>query len=297
MLVRATRLVIFALLLLASGLAAQTRVVVLGSGTPNADPDRSGPAVAVVVRDTAYLVDAGPGVVRRAAAAAKNGEPALKPTALTHLFVTHLHSDHTLGLPDLIFTPWVLGRKDAIEAYGPAGLRAMAANIERAWAKDIEVRTQGLEHANPSGYAIDVHEVQPGEIYHDANVTVTAFAVRHGSWDEALGYIFQTAHRRIVFSGDTSPAAAATIAQACDGCDLLFHEAYLPVRNNPAWAQYMAAFHTSAAALGDVATAAHPKLLVLYHQMFEGGTEAQLLAAVRAHYAGAVVSAHDLDVY
>ena len=85
-----------------------TRVVLLGTGTPNADPARSGPAVAVVVNDQAYLVDFGPGVVRRAAAAAERGIDALAPQRVNVAFLTHLHSDHTAGYPDLILTPWVL---------------------------------------------------------------------------------------------------------------------------------------------------------------------------------------------
>ncbi|MGH9258410.1 MAG: MBL fold metallo-hydrolase, partial [Acidimicrobiales bacterium] len=100
-----------------------TRAVLLGSGTPNADPDRSGPAVAIVVNGTAYLVDAGPGVVRRASAAERRGTPELAVKNLRIVFVTHLHSDHTAGLPDLIFTPWVLGRSPPLEVYGPAGIR------------------------------------------------------------------------------------------------------------------------------------------------------------------------------
>lgn len=282
-------------LVLSLALAAQTHVVMLGSGTPNADADRSGPAVAVVVNETAYLVDAGQGVFQRLAAAAKS-EPALRPVAVTHLFVTHLHSDHTLGLPALIFAPWVLGRKQPIAAYGPPGLQTMVNRIEQAWSEDIAIRVNGLEHANTTGYHVDVHEITPGVVYHDANVTVTAFAVHHGSWKYAYGYAFQTADRRIVFSGDTSPVAA--VAQACDGCDLLFHEAYFSAGNaSPAWRKYLAQFHTSGTELGAIATAAHPKLLVLYHWMTEGGTEAQLLTEVRAHYQGAVVASHDLDVY
>ena len=81
------------------------RVVILGTGTPNADPERSGPSVAVVVGDEAYLFDAGPGIVRRAAAAKKESIEALDSPNLKRVFLTHLHSDHTLGLPDLIFSP------------------------------------------------------------------------------------------------------------------------------------------------------------------------------------------------
>src|SRR5438045_1453486 len=97
---------------------AQTKVVMLGSGTPNADPDRSGPAVAIVVNGESYLVDAGPGVVRRAALAQRvDSIPALAPAKLRRVFLTHLHSDHTTGLPDLILTPWVLERTVPLDVY------------------------------------------------------------------------------------------------------------------------------------------------------------------------------------
>jgi ribonuclease Z len=96
--------------------SSSTKVVLLGTGTPAATPDRSGPATAIVVNDTAYLVDFGPGVVRRAsAAAAGSGITALQPTRLQIAFVTHLHSDHTVGCADLIFSPWTLGRRIPLE--------------------------------------------------------------------------------------------------------------------------------------------------------------------------------------
>ena len=103
----------------------KARVVLLGTGTPNAEPERSGPCVAVVVKDSAYIVDIGPGVVRRAAAAYNKGVKALKTTNLKIAFCTHLHSDHTAGYPDLIFTPWVEGRDVPLEMYGPPGIRDM----------------------------------------------------------------------------------------------------------------------------------------------------------------------------
>ncbi len=282
---------------LTAALLAQTQVVMLGSGNPNADPDHSGPAVAVVVNGTAYLVDCGPGVVRRAALAAReDGIPALKADALGKVFITHLHSDHTLGYPDLIFSSWTLGRDAPLEAWGPVGLQEMTTDILHAWRKDVDVRIHGREGAHATGARVEVHEVSPGVIYHDANVTVTAFLVHHGTWDEALGYRFQTADRVIVFSGDTTPVKA--VAEACNGCDLLFHEAYNQEgKLTPSWRQYMGAFHTSAKELGALATAAHPKLLVLYHQMPEGTSQAALLAEVQRYYHGAVVTARDLDIY
>jgi ribonuclease BN (tRNA processing enzyme) len=287
-----------ALLLAATG-AGQTKVVLLGTGTPNADPDRSGPALAVVVSGTAYLVDCGPGVVRRAVAAErKNGISALQVTKLQKVFITHLHSDHTLGLPDLIFTPWVLGRSAPLEVYGPRGLKDMTDNIERAWAKDIDIRIHGLEQGNTTGYKVQAHEVAPGVIYKDVNVTVTAFVVKHGSWDQAFGYKFQTADRIVAISGDTAPTDA--IAKACDGCDVLLHEVYNPRplsdKTHPTL-RYFQAFHTNAQELARIATAAHPKLLVLYHQIFEGLPEQNLLDQLKQAYKGNVVSARDLDVY
>ncbi len=128
------RYVFFMMLLLAPiSAAAQTRVILLGTGTPNPDPERSGPAVAVVVNGSVYLLDAGPGIVRRAEAARRHGVEALTQDNLKIVFLTHLHSDHTLGLPDLIFSPWVSGRTAPLEVYGPRGTRAMTAHLTAAY--------------------------------------------------------------------------------------------------------------------------------------------------------------------
>ena len=127
-----------------SHLIAGTLVVLLGTGTPNADPERSGPAVAVVVNDRAYLVDFGPGVVRRAAAAAKQGIATLSPERIATAFLTHLHSDHTTGYADLILTPWVLGRSAPLQVYGPSGLRDMTDHLLAAYRADIRERIDGL---------------------------------------------------------------------------------------------------------------------------------------------------------
>ena len=277
---------------------APTQVVVLGTGTPSADPERWGPAVAVVVNDHAYLIDCGPGVVRRAAAAEKNGIAALNSKKLTIVFITHLHSDHTLGYPDLIFSPWVLGRKEPLEAYGPRGLKNMTSHIEKAWAEDVRVRRQGLEQANATGYTVKVHEIRTGVVYRDENVTVTAFPVKHGIWKEAYGYTFQTHDRKIVISGDTAPTDE--VAKACNGCDVLLHEVFNPhgdELNDPHWKEYFATFHTSPAELGQIARNARPKLLVVYHQVLEKLPEPDLAEQIKKEYSGAWVLAKDLGVY
>lgn len=277
---------------------AKTQIVMLGTGTPNPDPERSGPAVAIVVNGTAYLVDCGPGVMRRAAQAARTkGIAALRVPNIKFVFITHLHSDHTLGYPDLIFTPWVAGRKDALHAFGPHGLKSMTDDLEHAWTKDIHVRTHGLEHEADAGHEVEVHEIAPGMVYQDANVTVTAFQVKHGSWDEAFGYKFQTADRSVVISGDTAPTDA--IIQACNGCDVLIHEVYNASLDKVSddWKKYLAAFHTSTTELAAMAIKARPKLLVLYHQLFEGMPEQELTEQMKRAYSGNFVSARDLDIY
>jgi ribonuclease BN (tRNA processing enzyme) len=277
---------------------SNTRVVVLGTGTPSADPERSGPSVAVVVNDHAYLVDCGPGVVRRAAAAEKNGFEALKPTQLNIVFMTHLHSDHTLGFPDLIFSPWVLGRKEPVQAYGPRGLRSMTRHIEKAWGEDIRIRRNGLEQANAPGYKVVVHEISPGLVYRDENVLVTAFPVKHGTWKYAFGYRLETKDRRIVISGDTAPSEE--VVKMCDGCDLLLHEVYNPHGDElkeAHWKEYFGLFHTSPAELADVARKAHPKMLVVYHQVLERLPESDLIDQFRHEYSGDFVFAKDLGVY
>src|SRR5262245_26241450 len=120
--------------------ATRTQIVLLGTGNPSPTPDRSGPSTAIVVNDEPYLVDFGPGVVRRAAAAQQKGISALRQANIRHAFVTHLHSDHTVGYPDLIFTPWVVGRKEPLEVYGPRGIKAMTDHVLEAWADDIDIR-------------------------------------------------------------------------------------------------------------------------------------------------------------
>lgn len=293
--------------------ATPTQVVILGTGTPLADPERSGPAVAVVVNGSAYLVDCGPGVVRRAAAAEKNGIKALAVDKLKIVFITHLHSDHTLGYPDLIFSPWVLDRAEPLEAYGPPGLKRMTEHIEKAWGEDVRLRLRGLEEANTTGYRVNVHEIglrrrgaaaTAGEspalqVYRDDNVTVSAFPVKHGTWKYAFGYRFDTRDRRIVISGDTAPSEE--VVRACDGCDVLLHEVFNPKRKkiveSPTKQAYFKAFHTSPTELGDIATRARPKVLVLVHQVMGETTEEDLVQQVKEHYAGKFVSGKDLGVY
>lgn len=279
------------MILLAAVLAQDARVILLGTGTPNPDPDHSGPAVAIVNGDGVYIVDAGPGVVRRAAQAG------IRMDQLTRVFITHLHSDHTLGLPDLIFTPAVTGRRDAIEIYGPPGLRSMTKNIMKAWGDDMQIRLHGLEPAVAQAYAVHAHEIKPGEIYRDANVQVRAFEVSHGSWKHAYGYRFEAGGKVIVVSGDTT--FSENLIAAATGCDILVHEFYSQKgweARTPDWQRYHAAFHTSAIDVGRIAERVQPKKLVLYHELPMGQPPEEVLREVHQNFHGEVIYGRDLDV-
>jgi len=290
-----------------------TQVVLLGTGTPGPVPEKSGPSTAIVVNGTPYLVDLGPGVVRRAMAAYRKGREGklwndgkgLHFSALKIAFITHLHSDHTIGYPDFIFTPWVVGRAGPVEVYGPKGIKKMTEHIMEAWREDIRIRTEGMERDfpehNDTGYKVRVHETSPGLLYEDKNVKVTAFHVKHGEWGaNAFGYRFQTPDRVIVVSGDTSPSQ--TVIDACNGCDVLVHEVYTQKgfeAGSPAWQRYKLQYHTSPQQLGELAAKAKPKLLVLTHQIYQmdASTEEDLIKEMGEAYKGRFVSGHDLDIF
>jgi ribonuclease BN (tRNA processing enzyme) len=279
--------------------AQSTKVVMLGTGTPIADPDHSGPGVAIIVGSESYVVDAGPGIVRGAAAAAKKGFPALNAPSLKRVFITHLHSDHTLGLPDLMFSPWVSGRQVPLDVYGPPGTQRMTGHLEEAWIEDEHMRMFGLEGKRQPNYRAVVHEIEAGRIYDDGSVRIDAIPVTHTSWPFAFGFRFQTADRTIVVSGDTRPTQA--LVDACNKCDVLVHEVYSRTYfdNRSASGQaYHSSSHTSAAQLAEIAKKAQPGILVLYHELFGTGTGADLEREVReAGYTGRVVAANDLDVF
>ena len=139
-----------------------TRLVLLGTGTPNAEPNRSGPSLAIIVQNKSYIVDFGPGIVRQANKLYTQDNDAyisLKPSNLEVAFLTHLHSDHTTGYPDLIFTPWVLERDTPLKVFGPVGIKSMTENVLEAYGSDIRYRIDGSEPANEIGWNVEVDEI------------------------------------------------------------------------------------------------------------------------------------------
>ena len=275
----------------------RTSVVLLGTGMPRPDPKAQGPATAVVVGSKVFVFDAGPGVERQLAAAN------LPIDGVTALFITHLHSDHTLGYPDLLFTSWVMGRKDPLQVFGPRGLSRMTMHLYAAFEEDIKVRVEGLEHQTPDGYRADVHEITAGLVYNSDDVRVTAIPVPHGNWKEAYAYRLDTPKRSIVISGDTKPNVE--LVKAAANVDVLVHEVYPEARlapeNRPGgedWPKYMKEFHTSDRELGTIAAKTNPKLLILYHVVRMGGADEEMIGAIRAAgFQGRVVVGRDLERY
>ena len=289
-----------------NGKRSKTQVVMLGTGTPRPDPTRSGPATAIIVGDTPYLIDFGPGVIRRAAAAYQKGVTAFGPavTNVTTVFLTHMHADHTAGYPDLILTPWIMGRKKPLNVYGPKGLKSMTQHVLRAWRSDMHNRLTGIDKRSPLGCAVHAHEIKAGVVYEDRNIRAVAFEVDHGTLKNAFGFRFETPDRTIVISGDTAPTPS--LLENCAGCDVMIHEAYAEAtydKISPRWQSYRRKYHTSSRELAELARQVQPGLLVLYHRANVGGPmtlpdpEDVLLEEVRQAYGGNVVTGHDLDVF
>ena len=271
-----------------------TKLVLLGTGNPNPSPDQSGCALALVVYDTPYIIDFGPGLVRRSAALTPRYGGTiggLKTSKLKTAFLTHLHSDHTAGYPDLILTPWVMGRDEPMEVYGPVGTGSMTEHILEAYEEDIRYRVYGDEPTNDQGWRVNWHEFeQEGEIYRDSNIVVEAFPVTHGSWPNAWGFRFTTPDKVIVLSGDSAPSEI--IIEYAAGADILIHEVYSKKgydTKTEFWRKYHACNHTSTFELADIANQAKPKLIVLYHILFWGSNDKDILQEISTDYSWKVI--------
>ncbi len=279
-----------------------TKLVLLGTGNPNPSPDQSGCALALVVNDTPYIIDFGPGLVRKSARLTPRygGEiVGLETSRLKTAFLTHLHSDHTTGYPDLILTPWVMGRDEPLEVYGPVGTGSMTEHILLAYQDDIKYRVYGDEPANDKGWRVNWHEFEEeGEIYRDSNIVVEAFPVTHGSWPNAWGFRFTTPDRVIVVSGDCKPSPK--VVEYGAGADILVHEVYSQAgyeTKSEDWKAYHREHHTSTLELAEIARKTAPGRVVLYHILFWGSSEAEMLQEIHSLYKGEVFVGEDLDIF
>ena len=264
---------------------------------PAARPARAAPASAVVVDDAVYVVDCGNGVARQLVLAG------LRLNAIGDVFVTHHHSDHDADYGNLLLLAWAADLAHPVDTWGPPPLKDMTRRFLEMDAADIAVRIAD-EGRPPLAPLIRAHEVGGGEVMHDARVRVTAAVVEHPQVRTALAYRFDCPDRSIVFSGDTRPCDAL-VRLAC-GADVLVHEVmYLPaleklVAGEPGarrLREHLLASHTTTAQVGEVATRAGVKTLVLNHFVPGGDpalTDAVWRDAVEPHFKGRLVVGRDL---
>jgi ribonuclease Z len=289
---------IFLLLLISLNIFPSTHFFVLGSGTPNPNPERMGSAYLVLANDTPYLFDFGSGVVRRVAALSSEwggNFSKLDVTQLEYAFLSHIHSDHTLGLADLIITPWIMGRDKPLKIFGPEAAKDMADHIIKAYQPDIDYRIYGTQPQNDKGYKAIFTSIEEGVIYEDKNIMVTAFLNDHGDLAESYGFLIQTEEKTILISGDTGPSA--NLLRFGNEVDILVHEVYSQAgfeKKEPDWKIYHKAHHTSPSELAKIAKKLNPKTLVLSHILFWGSSESEILEEIMKDYDGKVILADDL---
>ena len=289
------------ILVFSSASISETKLIILGSGTPNPDPERYGSGYAVIVNESAYIVDFGPGIVRRISAMSPTwgGDfPSMELQNINTAFLTHIHSDHSGALADLILTPWIMGRDAPLKLYGPSGLEAMSKNITEAYIDDINYRLYGSQPANELGFKTNVTEiVDDGSIYKDKNVEVIAFKNNHGDFKNSFGFLFITDDKRILFSGDT--AVSANLKKYGNDLDILVHEVFSSetfVNKTKDWQIYHQAHHTSSIDLGIIAAELQPKKLVMSHILFWGASEESILNDIGMNFSGQAIIAKDLMI-
>ena len=277
--------------------AASFRITLLGTGNPRPTKARGGPSILVEAGPTRILVDAGRGAAERLHGI--GGRDLL--SGVDVVFLTHLHSDHVVGLPDVWLTGWLFGRKAPLRVEGPAGTAAFAANLEKAYAFDVETRRDKDERLPGAGAVIDAKDLAPEAVVGIGGVKITAFAVDHGPVKPAYGYRIDYAGRSVVLSGDTR-FSENLIAHA-KGCDVLIHEVVavdvenrLSQMRDPAVTQRIIDHHTAAEDAGRVFSAVKPKLAVYSHIVPSPTTAKDLEAPTRKSYSGPLLVGDDLTV-
>lgn len=265
-----------------------TKIILLGTGTPNIFADRMGPSFIVLYDEVTLLFDAGSGIVRRAK------EAKIPLSQLDTLFISHLHTDHTLGLPDFMFAPSVSDRTNSVSIYGPKGTDSMISSLLKAYELDLHIRLFGLEKGSAEAYKYNISEISPGKIHEQNDVIVESFLVDHGDWP-CFGFRIQTPDRIIIYSGDTRPCE--NLITKAKNCDILIHEVY-SLKNfslkSQKWQKYHQSMHTSTKELAFIANKVSPKQLVLFHQLYWQQSQEGLLNEVKLEYDGEVINGIDL---
>ena len=268
------------------------QLTLLGTGCPQVDCGRYGPANLVRSGEQSFLVDCGSGVTQRLAGAGSSG------AALDAVFLTHLHSDHVVDLFQLVISSWHQGRDRPQRVYGPDGTQRMVDAMLTMWKPEYEQRIAHERRPSTRALEIEVTEFDEGVLWDQDGVRVSAVAVRHQPVKFAYGFIFEAAGKRLVFSGDT--AYCPELIAVGQGADVLVHECFIhhamkvtPSRT-PEGLAAVASYHTLSHEVGKVATAMTARCLVLNHFVPVKFDRAALLAEVRRDYRGPIVIGEDL---
>ena len=268
------------------------RVTLLGTGAPPPRLDRFGPSTLVEVGTQKFIFDAGRGAMQRL------HQLAIPFSDITGMFLTHHHSDHVVGFPDLWLTGWIGRpwgqRAQPLPVYGPEGTRQMMEHLPLAFHVDIRVRSWSYP---PDGVKLDAREIRPGVVFDHDGVKVSAFEVDHGGEElPAYGYRIDYQGRSAVLSGDTT--FNENLIDHAQGADLLVHEVTAvagSAAENPQQLKRIGANHTTPEQAGEVFARVRPKLAVYNHLLLFGSARSEdLLPATRKKYDGPLIVGEDL---
>lgn len=270
------------------------RVTLLGTGCPPPVMNRFGPSTLVEAGDQKLLFDAGRGALQRLT------QIKVRWQDVNGVFLTHLHSDHIVGFPDLWLTGWLIvpGRNVPLQVWGPLGTSKMISHLKQAFEYDISIR-QVNDRAAPDGVALLVHDISEGVVYNKGGVKVTAFEVDHAPVKPAFGYRIDYAGRSVVLSGDTR--VSENLIRHSQGVDLLVHEVFVPETLQRAGvpsdrANKIVAYHTTPEEAGLVFARTKPRLAVYSHICLPTATDQDLLPPTRKTYGGPLELGEDLMV-
>src|SRR5262245_27722814 len=284
-------LLLTASLALAQPVHPAIKVTLLGTGNPRPVMNRLGPSILVEAGNQNMVFDSGRGCTERL------HQLKIPFSEVTALFLTHLHSDHIVGIPDLWLTGWIMGRSTPLRVWGPSGTEQMMKHLEEAYAFDIHTRRDVDEQLPEQGVVVQAKDIEQGVVYESGGVKVTAFTVDHGLVKPALGYRVDYAGHSVVLSGDTR--YSENLIRFAQGTDVLVHEvlaahAYRSLHTalTPRQVQRVMEHHTKTEEAGMVFAKVKPKLAVYSHIVPPDATD--LIADTRKTYSGPVVVGEDL---
>ena len=274
--------------------AQEIKVTLLGTGGPAPVMTRFGPSTLIEAGGRKFLFDAGRGALQRLA------QLQVRWQDIDGVFLTHLHSDHVVGLPDLLLTGWLVnpGRNRPLRVWGPKGTENMMSHLRSAFEFDIRVR-QSDDRAAPDGIIVQTEEITEGVVVRDGDLTITAFEVDHSPVRPAFGYRIDYGGRSVVLSGDTR--VSENLIRYAKRVDLLIHEVAVQATFERAGvpAERVRAVmerHVSPQQAGEIFARTQPRLAVYSHIAQSSANDQDVIPPTRARYAGPLELGEDLMV-